>query len=204
MNITRVFAVIGILCLVLIGLSACPAPETADETPEGASTQAPSNANAPDFSSLDPTKPISSIGAISKSADDTSNDDATDDDENADNAPPVDDEEPVEPGEPEDARTQIISGEIAGIDLEANIIRLKIAGSSSDDAIEYPVADSYPKCLKCGMDMPVEVGDKGDFVLVALPDGNAAFAGPFCDGDCAEGGEPCEGCPRHNDQKKEA
>jgi len=204
MNITRVFAVIGILCLVLIGLSACPAPETADETPEGASTQAPSNARG-GVEGIDPSIPISSTSPPPTPAGNGSEDDSTEDNgEDADDTPPADGDETADPDAKSGARTQIISGEIAGIDLEANIIRLKIAGSSSDDAIEYPVADSYPKCLKCGMDMPVEVGDKGDFVLVALPDGNAAFAGPFCDGDCAEGGEPCEGCPRHNDQKKEA
>jgi hypothetical protein len=98
---------------------------------------------------------------------------------------------------------KVISGEISAIDTVAKTIDVIPEGADKTRLIKMPLSDKYPKCPTCGNDMPVKVGDKGEYYVEVSPEGAMTFVGIKC--DCENPNDPnCANCQHKNKGGKDS
>lgn len=186
MPIFRILTLAMLLLFAAVMFNACPAntddPDDADQYGEqGHATDAPAGADV-EAPAGGGGPPVSTRGG-------------------AESEPPA--------GEGEDGTqgsTYIMKqAEIMAVDVESGLIDVQIIEGDTATPQTFTLADGFPKCPDCGMEMTIQKGDKGEFDFTTAQDGTLKFVGYHCEdrAKCAAGDKSaCENCPAH--QKKEA
>ena len=168
MLITRGLTIAFMLLFAALMLNACPGPDEADEGATGATgTQIESPEGVeiapPEGSGGDgPTSAIGGPGAEGEAEDAGDGEEGT-----------------------EGATYSVMEAEIMSVSIDSGIVELVVTENGASEQKMFTLADGFPNCPDCGMEMAVQPGDKGEFFFEELPDGTLKFAGKFC-ANCAE------------------
>ncbi len=95
--------------------------------------------------------------------------------------------------------------EIMAIDMNSGLIDVQLIEGDTPVKQTFTLADGFPKCPDCGMEMEIKAGDKGEYDFATAQDGTLKFVGVHCEdrAKCAAGDKSaCENCPAH--KKKDA